>query len=894
MSTNRTRRSWLSLAAALALAGCLATWLLCHREASAPAPEARPRPALSTASAASLARTVAAPLDPDRDVERPGPLALEGFVVDEAGAPVPDARVSLEASPPRSARTDREGYFSFDGLVGRSYEIAAREEASVVGPLRVTVRRGAEPVLLRLRRGATLEVLVVDARDGRPLPGAEVELLGAAGQKAGCDGSGLASLFGLAPGRFQLRACASGHAPERREVFPSATPGAVDRVRIALLPGAEVAGTVVDPSGRPVPEALVELETAAAALFLLPEGESTRTDAGGSFRFPAVAAGTWRLRASHVSHAPAVCAPFDADGVTAQPRRWLQLSPAGRVLGRVVARTGEPAPFAEVEVVPDKAPSLKASRRLFCDERGAFDVQGLPRVALALSARGEAASSAHVVVDLSEQEEARDVVLALEQDGEIGGVVVGPDGAPRAEVVVVLADDPPVLGLPLPRLAELTGPDGAFLLRGLSPGKHTVQAVPPGSPLPRLAAADSEQAHAEVPTGTRDVRLVLDDGAVRGRLRFADGRSPQRFLVQVDDDSADRQAFSGPDGAFDLPRVPAGEHKLTFTGPEFVEKSLAARVPSGGPVDLGEIAVERGRSLRGRVVDEKGAPVGGARVVAAHSFGNELDRVLGSPEAYEQGQETLSAESGEFAIDGLDPGARVALADHPALGTSEHVTLPEALGGPVVLTLKAAASLSGTLTRGGRPVQGAVTAARQEGDREIARFFVTSEADGSYRIDRLPPGPYRVGWGGAYRLDLLTVIVEDKEKEQDLELAAGESRRLDLEIPALPTLMVQATSAGQPVEATLYLGGPGLRAATAPELDPAIGTKTVRWAGSDWWSVMADEQPPHTAVLSSVEPGPHVLCAKRGQAYSGDPALTCKAVTVTPAPEVQRLTVELP
>ncbi|HEY3446039.1 MAG TPA: carboxypeptidase regulatory-like domain-containing protein [Myxococcales bacterium] len=884
-------RFWLALACAALLCG-VAAWLLSRAE-SAP-PSDKPRPALAQASAAPLTRTVSSPIAPTRDADRPGLLALEGYVVDESGQPVPAASVSLDATPPRRAQTDREGYFSFSGLVGRTYEVGARKDEAVVGPLRVAVKRDGEPILLRLRRGAALEVLVVDARDDRPLAGAEVELLGASGQKASCDGRGIAALHGVAPGRFQLRASADRHAPERKEVFPSAKPGEIDRVRFSLLPGAEIAGTVVDPSGRPAKDASVELEVAGAALFLLPDGESARTDDGGAFRFPAVSEGSYRLRASHVDHAPAVSAPFDADGATAQPRHWLQLGQGGRVLGRVVTAAGEPAPFAEVQVVPDKAPSLEASRRLFCDERGAFEIAGLPRVAVALSAVGEAASSSHVVVDLARQEEAREVVLKLEQDGEIGGVVVGPDGAPRAEVVVRLADDPPVLGLPVPALAELTGPDGKFLLRGLKPGRHTVQAVPPGSPFPRLSASDAEQAHAEVPTGTHDVKLVLDDGSVRGRLRFADGGSPASFRVQLDDDPADRETFSGAGGAFALSRVPAGGHKLTFTGPEFFQKSLAAVVPSGGPVDLGESVVDRGRSVRGKVVDGQGAPVGGARVIAAQSFGNELDKILGNPEAYEKGQETVSGESGEFSIDGLDPDARVLLADHPAKGTSEHVALPARAGGPVTLTLRPPGSISGTLTRGGKPVQGAVTAVRQSGDDQLARFFVTSESDGSYRIDRLPAGGYRVGWGGAYRLDLLTVIVENDEKEQDLTLASGENRRLDLEIPALPTLMVQVTSGGKAIESTLFLGGPDLRAATAPELDDALSNKSVRWIGSDWWSVMSDEQPPHTAVISSVAPGAHTLCAQRGSMHSGDPALSCRPITVTATPEVQRMVIELP
>ncbi len=820
-----------------------------------------------------------------QDDEPPGLLTLEGFVVDEAERPVPAAVVQVEARPSRRTTTDLQGYFSMSGLAGRSYEVVARHGDSSAGPLRLTVSPDSAPVLLRLNSAARLDVLVLDATTDRPLPGATVEIQSLALSETTA-ASGVAALRGLTTGRFTVRAVARGYAPARKEVFPSGSRGAHDRLALALLPGALLAGTVVAPSGARVPGATVELERASGALLFAPEPESVRTSEGGEFRFDAVARGTWRLRASHPDWAPAVTAPFDADGVSPQQRHWLQLGEGTSVRGRVLTHAGAAAPFAEVSAVFDHAPSLRAGRRTLCDARGTFELRGLPRGAVALVASDAGAVSKTRVVDLAGGP-APETTLVLEEDGVIEGVVVGTDGAPRAEVVVRLADDPSILALPRDPPAGLTGPDGRFALRGLAPGRHVLQAVAPGSPFPRLDSRLVRGSRVEVETGTLDARLVLAEGGVRGRVAFEDGTVPARFAVQLEDDVADRQEF-GPGGSFHLERVPAGDHGLRVQGPEFAEARALARVPEGGVGDVGTLVVSRGRTLRGEVRDAQG-PVAGARVIAARELGGELDLALGSAVPYEDGKETLTDSQGTFVLSGLEKGVRVAAAEHPVRGSSPHVQVSPGQG-PLVLVLQPTGSISGQLTRGGRALQGAITAVLDSEAGTLSRAFVTSEADGSYRLDRLPPGEYVVGWGGAYRLELLTIVFEQDERTTRVVLGPGEQRSLDLEIPVQPVLQVQGTARGSPVAAFVYLAPRGTRAVRAEELE-ALG-KAARSVSSEWWSALADELPPHTAVLPAVEPGEHVLCVRRAGPPVGPVA--CRPLEVSARPDVQRVAVELP
>ena len=113
------------------------------------------------------------------DDDPAGSLRLEGQVVKGADqAPVGGAVVTIDSNPPRMARTEQDGSFFFDKLLAREYSVVARAPAGVAGPVTVQLDQKTEPVILRLRAGARVEVTVAAARDHKPLAGATVELRG--------------------------------------------------------------------------------------------------------------------------------------------------------------------------------------------------------------------------------------------------------------------------------------------------------------------------------------------------------------------------------------------------------------------------------------------------------------------------------------------------------------------------------------------------------------------------------------------------------------------------------------------------------------------------------------------------------------------------------------------
>src|SRR5262245_15649038 len=69
------------------------------------------------------------------DVDPEGPLRLEGQVVDEAGHGVGGAEVWLGSVPPRTAKSEDDGTFAFDKLVGREYALTATSAELIGGPV---------------------------------------------------------------------------------------------------------------------------------------------------------------------------------------------------------------------------------------------------------------------------------------------------------------------------------------------------------------------------------------------------------------------------------------------------------------------------------------------------------------------------------------------------------------------------------------------------------------------------------------------------------------------------------------------------------------------------------------------------------------------------------------
>lgn len=127
--------------------------------------------------------------------------------------------------------------------------------------------------------------------------------------------------------------------------------------------------------------------------------------------------------------------------------------------------------------------------------------------------------------------------------------------------------------------------------------------------------------------------------------------------------AAQRKVLTDGSGRFVFQGLPAGRYSISATRPGYVTGSLGKLVPRGGgaPLQLRDseraidlrILVWKHAALRGRVTDEAGEPVVGARVTV-------LRRALvsGRP-GYTSGVTATTDDRGEYRASGLEPGAYV-------------------------------------------------------------------------------------------------------------------------------------------------------------------------------------------------------------------------------------------
>src|SRR5262245_36194119 len=153
------RKRHLLLRASLVLLGVCVVWLSWHLVGSRSWTDA----GQTRVPARPQRRVALPPRDVSAEVaEDPrGALSLDGQVVDERGHPAEAAQVFLDASPPRQVATDAQGYFRFEGLVGRTYRLDARREDAHAGPVEMTLTRDSLPLLLQLAPGAAVEATVL-------------------------------------------------------------------------------------------------------------------------------------------------------------------------------------------------------------------------------------------------------------------------------------------------------------------------------------------------------------------------------------------------------------------------------------------------------------------------------------------------------------------------------------------------------------------------------------------------------------------------------------------------------------------------------------------------------------------------------------------------------------
>lgn len=548
--------------------------------------------------------------------------SIRGTVVDERGAPVADAEVTVFGLRGRGrsldARSDAKGAFVVEAVQPGRYMLMAHNDTYLpAGDTVAQVENADVEVTVKVREGLALKGHV------EPRQACEVkrelasmnthDLMTMGSRSTAADGA-----FDLGPARaaeYELEArCASG---DQGTMRVTVTPG-LGEVVLAVKPGASISGHVVDGKGQPVAAVTVmasptgDTERTTIVNGRITSGIQALTNGQGAFELRGLAAGPYRLGVLDKGRPlPSKSGDPTVTLAAAEKKTGVTLTvdrPDGVIRGVVTGPDGKPLADAwvsvhvgiedliaartpregggarsrvRVEVRNDEGGTADTIAPVLTDDAGRFEITALARVPMTVLAEAQAGALRGQAMAVTPDANITIQALGL---SELRGTVKSPTGPPSWFTVE--------LDGPTDEQRTFATADGTFTFARLDPGTYQVTVT---------SSAGNGTARVDILSGRpATVEVVLAPNAiVIGTLVDAAGKPLGGLPVAVIPDAGDGRMqislegpppTSNPDGSFRL-EAKAGRSGIIVLSERPTTK-MGLLLEAGKTLDVGPITVD--------------------------------------------------------------------------------------------------------------------------------------------------------------------------------------------------------------------------------------------------------------------------------------------------------------
>jgi hypothetical protein len=661
-----------------------------------------------------------APAHRERTLERETAQArIDGFVHDVSGGPIAGASIWVENQI--AAQTDERGNFEISAPEGARIAIMVRASGYALGWAQAVAPGTVDVALVP---GGSISGRVIDEQ-GRGLASIPVLNVGPTSTTATTAEAGRFAFFDLEPGQYTLKARGDRWRGELEEVVGLGVGESVSDVVIVARPAYWASGTVVI--------GLDETPCARGSMFLeeqpnwVPEPAAAIEDGRATIR--GLASGEHRISVQcegYVTQEQGALSIIDRDltGI-----RW-RIDRGHRLTGRVLDADRSLVSGTKVAINAESV--LGRPLVIRSDEEGRFEAELAPGEYNLWHFESRTSTS----VTIRDRDVHVELVERREGDATIRGLVVDTNGRPGANLDVNLFNGQG-------RDGDETDAAGRFQIDRLKAGRFQLEIR---DEMYRSVELMSKE-HARIdlrPSEVREVKIVIEarDGTISGRVLDSVGEpAPDAFVIAFDGPGdftptvlmQDRGVvLTDPNGRFTIRDLPRRPHTVVAARPHGHRASKRG-VAVGANITL--TLMEPG-SISG-TVKSGGTPATQAIIRIWNAMQGEIaeKRLEGpiatwsfklAPDRYR----ILAEKNGRFASRTIDlaPGENI-----------RGVELELTAGG--LVTGRAVDAVNGAAI-GGLDVH---AWSRFEGSSRAK-----TEADGSFRLEGVPPGSMTIAIGDTY------------------------------------------------------------------------------------------------------------------------------------------------